>query len=173
MRALLGRPVAAVLAGDGPERAALEATARRLARSADGVRVELSGWVDADRLESLCAEAHVLAVPSLWPEPLGQIGIEAGSTGLPSAAFDVGGISDWLHDGETGHLAELSAGAGGLASAIASCVRTPEHYGHLGRASAASARRYAVDRHLDALLPVLEAATVASATSGTASPTRR
>jgi glycosyltransferase involved in cell wall biosynthesis len=43
-------------------------------------------------------------VPSVWPEPMGLAGIEAMRFGLPVVAFDAGGISDWLTDGENGFL---------------------------------------------------------------------
>jgi glycosyltransferase involved in cell wall biosynthesis len=156
VRSTLGRPVAAVLAGDGPERAALAAAARGVAH--DGVRVDFVGWVNASGLAELFSEAHVLAVPSLWPEPFGQIGVEAASTGLPAAAFDVGGIGEWLVDGVSGHLGSLSSGADGLAEAIAACVADPGHYERLCDGAEAAARRFGAEVHLAELLPVLEAA---------------
>ena len=56
-------------------------------------------------------------MPSLWAEPFGLLGIEAGCVGLPAAGYAVGGIPDWLVPGETGEsgssgqmvVAELAA----------------------------------------------------------------
>ena len=44
-------------------------------------------------------------VPSIWPEPFGQVGPEAGLYGVPAAAFAVGGTPSWLTDGVNGRLA--------------------------------------------------------------------
>ncbi len=51
-------------------------------------------------------EADIVAVPSVWMEPFGLVGIEAFSYGKPVVAFDSGGISEWLRDGYNGLLVE-------------------------------------------------------------------
>ncbi len=66
---------------------------------------EFLGWVGADRREAEMRAADVLGVPSLWPEPFGLVGIEAGCVGLPAAGYATGGISDWLIPGESGESA--------------------------------------------------------------------
>jgi glycosyltransferase involved in cell wall biosynthesis len=50
------------------------------------------------------AKADLVIVPSRWQEPFGLIGVEAFAHGKPVIGFDVGGISEWLHDGENGFL---------------------------------------------------------------------
>ena len=82
MRCLPG--VRLVLAGDGPERAALEALAR-----AEGVadRVHLLGW--RNDAAALLATCDVLAVPSRQ-EPLGNVVVEGWSAGRPVGAADAG-----------------------------------------------------------------------------------
>ena len=49
--------------------------------------------------------SRLLVVPSVWPEPFGSVGMAAARCGVPAAAFAVGGIPQWLHDGVNGHLA--------------------------------------------------------------------
>jgi glycosyltransferase involved in cell wall biosynthesis len=46
----------------------------------------------------------VFIFPSLWPETLGIVGVEALSRGVPVVASDVGGVREWCHDGETGYV---------------------------------------------------------------------
>ena len=101
--AALGRRLTLVVAGDGPDRGAFEAEARRR-----NMPAEFLGWLGADQLDAEMRSADVLAVPSVWPEPFGLVGLEAGCVGLPAVAFAVGGISGWLVPGMSG---ELAAGA--------------------------------------------------------------
>ena len=54
------------------------------------LRAEFTGWVRPSRRTDLMRGADLLAVPSVWPEPFGLVGVEAGCVGLPAAAFDVG-----------------------------------------------------------------------------------
>jgi glycosyltransferase involved in cell wall biosynthesis len=42
---------------------------------------------------------RILLVPSLWPEPLGRVCIEAGSWGIPTIASRIGGIPEGVGDG--------------------------------------------------------------------------
>ncbi len=59
-------------------------------------RVEFLGWVPAHDMDDLYKRASMLAAPSIWPEPFGLIGLEAGRYGCPVVAFAVGGIPEWL-----------------------------------------------------------------------------
>jgi glycosyltransferase involved in cell wall biosynthesis len=69
-----------------------------------GDRVTFVGWVPHGRLAAYYAQARVVAVPSRWAEPFGMVGLEAMWASRPVVAFGVGGIPDWLADGETGFL---------------------------------------------------------------------
>ncbi|HEX2202618.1 MAG TPA: glycosyltransferase family 4 protein, partial [Longimicrobium sp.] len=96
----IGRPVPLTMAGDGPQRAEWEALAASL-----GVDADFPGWVEPEARAGLFRAASLLAVPSVWPEPFGLVGLEAGAFGVPAAAFDVGGIREWLRPGANGWLA--------------------------------------------------------------------
>lgn len=67
-------------------------------------KVKFTGWLNQGKLREFYSKAQILAVPSVWPEPMGLIGIEAMRHSLPVVAFDAGGISDWLKDGKNGFL---------------------------------------------------------------------
>jgi glycosyltransferase involved in cell wall biosynthesis len=93
-------PFTASIVGVGKSEAALKQQCARLGLED---RVKFAGWQENQRLGVLYQEAKVVAVPSRGPEAFGMVGIEAMRHGRPVVAFDVGGIPDWLDDGETGY----------------------------------------------------------------------
>jgi glycosyltransferase involved in cell wall biosynthesis len=102
------------IAGDGPEREALE----RLAQ-ATGVagRVRFLGEVPRDGVPSILASARLVLLPS-HTEGLPLVAIEAALAGRPVVAAEVGGMAEVVRNGETGLL--VPAGdAESLARAIA------------------------------------------------------
>ena len=88
-----------LLAGEGPERARLQALVGELRLAG---RVELAGW--RSDTASLLAAADVLAVPSRR-EPLGNTVLEAWSAGCPVVAADADGPAELIRSGEDGLLA--------------------------------------------------------------------
>ena len=146
-------------AGDGSERPRLEARARGIMSRVPGVAIQFTGWVDSGSVVRLLTAADLLVVPSLWPEPFGSVGPAAGTYGVPSAAFNVGGISEWLVDGVGGHLAPGNPPTPeGLAYAITRCLVDPRHYARLRAGARQTAARFTMDRHLADLLPAFERA---------------
>jgi glycosyltransferase involved in cell wall biosynthesis len=153
---LLERPVRLLMAGDGPQKEDW----RQLAASLN-VPAEFTGWIRfADRAR-VYQRGTVVAVPSLWPEPFGLIGLDAAALGKPAVAFDVGGIADWLNDGSNGLLVDPSSGVEGLAKAIAAMLRAPEERGRMGRASLEMSRRMSVVSHVERLERLLQNAAAA------------
>ena len=123
-----------VLAGDGPERAALEARA-----AARGVasRVHFLGHVDRATLASLLRGAAVVAMPSRFEgHPL--VCLEAMLAGAPVVASAIPGMPAELRDGETGLLFPPEDTAA-LARALRELTEAPERARTLGRAARAAA----------------------------------
>lgn len=88
--------------GDGVERVALE----RLAKSLGvGKRVSFLGATAPEEIPQILAHADIFVRPSL-SEGLGNSFLEAFAVGLPVIATPVGGIPDFLTDGETGWSVE-------------------------------------------------------------------
>ena len=147
-----GRPVDLCMAGDGPDRVRWSRRAEEIMRRHEGVRCTFSGWVEPIERDRLLRDSHLLVVPSIWPEPFGQVGLEAGHFGVPSVAFRVGGIPDWLHEGVNGHLAPADPPtASGLAGAIGRCLADPAAYAELRAGARRMAGLFTLDRHLDEL----------------------
>jgi glycosyltransferase involved in cell wall biosynthesis len=90
-----------VILGDGNHRADCEKLSHKLGLTD---RVQFNGFVPQEELKRYYAECSVVAISSVWPEPIATIGLEVMRYGLPVVAFDAGGIRDWLRDGENGFL---------------------------------------------------------------------
>lgn len=157
VRASLDRPLRVTFAGDGLDRGSWERKARRVQALSEGSQIEFVGWLNSSQRDSLLADCDLLVLPSLWPEPFGQVGIEAGVHGVPVAAFAVGGIREWLIDGVNGYLAPGDPPtAAGLADAIIRCLRDPTTHAHLCRGAMEMAQHFKVGGHLGELVKVFE-----------------
>lgn len=136
------------IAGDGPERPGLEALASELNISE---RTRFLGALPNQELQALWDEARVVAVPSLFQEPFGIVGIEAMAHARPVVAHDVGGISDWLAHGETGYLVK-SKDVKALAERLDEMLIDAElarQFGLAGRERVKA--KFLAEQHLDAL----------------------
>jgi glycosyltransferase involved in cell wall biosynthesis len=113
-------PIHAVLVGDGPERARLEALAREL-----GVAemVTFMGRQPNDRMPALLAAADVAVLPSLM-EATSVAALEAMSCGVPVAASRVGGLPEII-DESVGTLFE-PADPESLAAGLTALLCSPQ-----------------------------------------------
>ena len=123
-----------VIAGDGPERARLEALA--------GPGVVFTGRVPEQEKHRLMCSAWLLVHPALI-EGWGIVVSEAAIRGTPAVAFDVPGLRDSVVHGETGMLVQTE---GQFASAWASLAIDGRRRDELGRA----ARTRALELHWSA-----------------------
>jgi glycosyltransferase involved in cell wall biosynthesis len=157
----LGRRLTLTIAGDGPDRSSLEKLAGRL-----GVEVRFTGWLQSEAKYDTMRQADLLAVPSLWPEPFGMVGIEAGCLGLPAVGYAVGGIPDWLLAGETGEIAPGDPPTvEGLADAMVRALADPSHYMRLRRGAFEASHRFSLERHMAKLEPILRATASSTTTA--------
>ena len=113
-----------VLAGEGPERAALEALVAQL--GLDG-HVELSGRRD---VPLLLGAADLACVPSR-KEGLSVFALEAQAAGIPVVASRVGGLPEAVADGETGLLVP-PGDVDALAHALTALAADPDRRAALG-----------------------------------------
>jgi len=158
----LGEPIRLTLAGEGPQRKAWERKASKLHARHPGLEFQFAGWSDKNRLDQIYSQTDLLVVPSLWPEPFGRVGPEAGLRGIPVAAFDVGGISDWLVNGVNGYLASGDPPtADGLAGAIVQCLQDLDVYRELRKGARTVAAQFSLEHHLKALYEVFDQVTPA------------
>jgi glycosyltransferase involved in cell wall biosynthesis len=138
-----------VVCGDGMQLTAMRKLAHRLGMER---RVHFRGWLNPDQLAQELADASVVAIPSLWPEPFGLVGIEALAAGRPVIASLTGGIPDWLENGVTG-VGVRPGDALVLARALDVLLADPERQQAIGAAGREMvAERFSPERHVAALL---------------------
>lgn len=153
----LNRPLHVQFAGDGPQRSSWEKRAAEIHGADPQISIGFPGWSGEAQLSAQMRASKLLVVPSVWPEPFGSVGMSAARCGVPAAAFAVGGIPQWLHDGVNGHLAPaLPPTVAGLAAAVVRCLRDPRHYEQLSRGAREMAARFSMERHLPGLIEVFE-----------------
>jgi glycosyltransferase involved in cell wall biosynthesis len=129
-----------VVAGDGPERAALASHARRL-----GVSSHILFPGDRSDVERLLSQATVSVIPSL-SEALPNVALESMASGAALVATRVGGTPEVVEDGVTGLLV-APCDTRELERAIARLLGTPELAVRLSRAARMRmAQRFALRR---------------------------
>ncbi len=89
------------MAGEGPDRAAVEALARTL-----GVRDRVRFLGVTDSIRNLARRADVFLLPSQM-ESFGLASLEAMACGIPVVATGVGGTPEVVEHGVTGYLAQV------------------------------------------------------------------
>lgn len=118
-----------VIAGDGPERGALEQQAAALGLAGS---VDFTGWVAPGEVEARIADATLLAMPSRT-EGLPNVALQAAAGGRAVVASRVGGLPEIVRHGETGFLVDLDPAA--LAHAIACLLEDPTGLDRMGLAA--------------------------------------
>jgi glycosyltransferase involved in cell wall biosynthesis len=134
-----GMPVRLWLIGDGPERPGIA----RMVREAG---LDDKTWLAGVRgdVATLLSGADLLVLPSLT-EGMPAVVIEAGLSGLPVVAFNVGGIDEVVSDGVTGLLVP----AGDEAALLAATSRLARDAGArraMGEAARAACAQYEIGR---------------------------
>jgi glycosyltransferase involved in cell wall biosynthesis len=142
------------VAGEGPERARLEALA---AERAPG-RVRFHGRLAKQDLAGLLHEAAVVAIPSRCHENLPMILLEAFAAGVPAVVSRLGGLPELVRPGENGATVPPDD-PDALVGALAGMLADPDGTFRMGRAARAMAEaEFAPDRHRAALEELYELA---------------
>jgi glycosyltransferase involved in cell wall biosynthesis len=138
-----------VICGAGRELDAMRRLARRT--GVEG-RVSFKGWLDSEQLAEEFANASVVVVPSLWPEPFGLVGIEALAAGRPVFASATGCI-DYCHDDGVSGLCVKPGDVRDLARALNELLADPERQRTMGMAGRDAVNtRFSPECHVAAIL---------------------
>lgn len=118
--------------------------------------VSLLGWLPRIEIDKFLIECYAVIFPSTYPESFGIVGIEAMMASKPVVGFDVGGVSTWLKDNETGFL--LKPGdIQGMTNALRKLLQDRELYETLSRNARKSAlENFLPDQHMRKLILLFE-----------------
>jgi glycosyltransferase involved in cell wall biosynthesis len=133
--AQVGLPL--VIAGDGPERAALAQHA-----SDQGGKVRFTGFVERPVLASLYRESSCVVLAARRGEGLPNVLLEAMAHGRPVVATPCAGTRDLLADGSNGLLVP-TGDASALTAALTRLATQPADAQRLATAARATAERFA------------------------------
>lgn len=99
--------------------------ARLAAEAASLPAIELRGAYAPHELDGLLDAADVGLMPSVWEEAYGFAGVEMLAKGIPVIANAIGGMPDYVREGETGWLNRSLDGAG-LAAIMRRLIDEPQ-----------------------------------------------
>lgn len=126
------------IAGEGPEKASIQA---EIARLALGDRVEMLGALDENAVLALLQGSDALALTSVGKGEAAPVTVmEAMSCGLPVIASIIGGTPEMIDNGRDGLLVpqeDVTA----IAAALRGLIADPNRAARIGQAARDSARR--------------------------------
>lgn len=143
-----GLRLSLTVVGEGPERPALEAQARRLGLD-DGIR--FAGLVTAENLARLLNRHRILVVPSRYDEPFGIVALEGIACGCVAVGSEGGGLIDAI--GPCGRTFP-NGDAAALARVLSELLRDPASLEEYRRAAPEHLARQAPARVMDAYVRV-------------------
>ena len=135
------------IAGEGPERAALQS----LADEAAPGRVVFHGRLSKPALSDLLRASAVAVVPSRWQENQPLSVLEAMAVGLPVVVSDLGGLPELVEDGVDGRIFR-NEDVPHLSRVLRELLDDPDSARQVGaRGRDKVLRHFAPDQHLDRL----------------------
>jgi glycosyltransferase involved in cell wall biosynthesis len=151
------RTLEVTFAGDGPSRAAWQQRAAETERNFPQIRIRFTGWLDGRDCQETYRNADLLTLPSIWAEPFGMVGLEAGLAGVPCVAFPVGGVSQWLVDGVNGCLAQgENLNAESFGEAVTRALSDEKSFQKLRSGARSMAVTWTIQQHYEDLLAVFQ-----------------
>lgn len=138
------------IVGDGPVRAELEAQA-----VSAGVDAHFLGPLGKAEVAAVIARSRVVAIPSIWPENLPLVVIEALASGVPAVVTSIGGAAEMVDHGVDGMVTDPTVS--GLVSALTPIVEDSELAIRMGVAARAKAEKvYGPSQHLQTIMAIYE-----------------
>jgi len=110
------------IVGDGAARSELEALVKQNQLQK---QVIFHGWLDSQAVSVQYVQATAVIIPSIWPENLPTVCIEALALGRPVIGSNSGGLPELIQDGVTGRIV-TKGNADELAAAVINLLSQPD-----------------------------------------------
>lgn len=121
-------------------------------------RLTWRSWATQEEISQQLQQTSVLVFPSLWPETLGIVGLEAMAHGVPIVASDIGGVPEWLREGQNGFRVPPKD-ATAIADRVSRIVENQELATSMGHEALGYLNeRFLPEQHLSALIRIYEGA---------------
>jgi glycosyltransferase involved in cell wall biosynthesis len=144
-----------VLIGDGELRPKVE----RWLSERPGLDVEITGWLDSEKLSERFESASMLVLPSEFYESFGNVIVEAFSYGIPVITTNIGAQSELVEHGKNGFLFPLGD-SNVLAQTLKLVQDNPELRQGLGKnALMEYEQKYTPERNHEMLMQIYARAT--------------
>jgi glycosyltransferase involved in cell wall biosynthesis len=131
--------------GDGSLRQDLQKYCKK---SGISTNVSFYGWLDGQSMREKYINSTIVCVPSIWPEALGIVCLEALAYGRPVIGSDQGGIPEIIEDDITGKIVP-NGNAAALAEAIVDFL-DPHKLDGIEKLCSSSATRFDAKKYVDA-----------------------
>ena len=114
----------------------------------------MRGWLSGnDEIYRLYEQAQVVLVPSVWPENLPTVCIEAMAIGRPVVGTKTGGIPELISDGESGLVVPMRD-SDALAHAMLELFTNAPMREEMGKSARARAEHFRIERFAAEILGV-------------------
>lgn len=141
-----------VIIGDGECRGDLEQLADDLGTTG---AVSFCGWTGQADVRSALADSTALVIPSVWPENLPTVALEAMGVGRAIVASRVGGMPELVAEGRTGLLTK-PYDVGDLAHALDTLLDDPDLARRMGEAAHGQSEVFSVGRFVPTVVDLYE-----------------
>jgi glycosyltransferase involved in cell wall biosynthesis len=138
--------------GDGERRGDLEQLADDLGTSGS---VRFYGWTGEEEVRSALADSTALVIPSVWPENLPTVALEAIGVGRAIVASRVGGMPELIDEGRTG-LLTAPYDVAELAGALETLLADPDLAQRMGEAAHARSEQFSMGRFVPSMVDLYE-----------------
>ncbi|MDD3627624.1 MAG: glycosyltransferase, partial [bacterium] len=120
-------------------------------------KIKLMGWLeDREQIYKSISESTITIIPSLWHEPFGLVGIESMQLKTPVIGFNIGGIPEYVRDGEAGFLIKYG-NIKQFAEKIDSLLKNKQEAMKMGEsASEFIEKRFTKEKHLKELKNIIK-----------------
>jgi glycosyltransferase involved in cell wall biosynthesis len=135
------------IAGIGPEEDNLKKIVTTLGINQN---VKFLGWVAGTTKDSVLRECYAVVLPSVWPENDPVIKYEAAFYGKAILASNIGGIAEFVQDGETGFLISPKDSTA-LSNKIIYALSNPLVVERIGKNLVKKCIAYRLDKYVESL----------------------